>query len=225
MTITNQYIILSELFKYPELDAEQQVSKCQNLLDSYYPEAGKLLQPFSKYFIGLSQDQKEELYTKTFDVQPICYLDLGYVIFGEDYKRGTFLMHMQKEQQDLGRDCSPELPDNIYHVLHLITYHSDKDFVDELVAKIIVPGVKKMIGEFDAARVELKLKVLKKLHKAIIQEDLNQGNVYKDAFEALLYVLKSDFSEVLSKAEYQEEDMTKQAFFNRKNSPLQLTIK
>jgi nitrate reductase assembly molybdenum cofactor insertion protein NarJ len=56
-----------------------------------------------------TEDEYEELYTKTFDVQPICYLDLGYVIFGEDYKRGAFLLHMQEEQQKVNNDCGTDL--------------------------------------------------------------------------------------------------------------------
>ncbi len=218
MRNNNQYIRLAELFRYPETDANEKVKQCQNMLGAFYPEAAALLKNFSDYFLSIDQDKKEELFTKTFDVQPICYLDLGYVIFGEDYKRGSFLLHMKEEQQYIGRDCSPELPDHLYHVLYLITLHPDTAFVNELVAKVLVPAIKKMIKEFDSARVELKVKVLKKLHNAVIQEELNQGNVYQYAFKALLYVLETDFAEALTLHKHQEEDAQKDAFFTKRNT-------
>lgn len=213
-----QYVLLAELFKYPAEDASEKVLECQEMLNSKYPEAGIILNRFSEYFLPLSQDLKEELYTKTFDVQPICYLDLGYVIFGEDYKRGTFLLHMKEEQRNLGRNCDPELPDNLYHVLHLLTVHPSVEFVNELVAKIIVPGVKKMLKEFDSARVELKIQVLKKLHNALIQEELNIGNVYQHTFRALLAVLEQDFSEAIDKFTPKEQDLVKNSFFAKNNT-------
>jgi len=215
------YKILAELFRYPDADFVPRVVKCQELLDRDYPEAGKALLSFTQYINALSIDEREELFTKTFDVQPICYLDLGYVIFGEDYKRGTFLLHMQEEQRNIGNVCEPELPDHLYHVLHLLTMHPDADFVDELVGKIVVPGVKKMIHEFNTARVELKLKVMRKLHNAIIQEDQNIGNVYVHAFEALLLVLQKDFFAAIALHEPRiiEESSS---FFSRQNSVNQL---
>jgi nitrate reductase assembly molybdenum cofactor insertion protein NarJ len=218
----NTYLQLAELFRYPESDSPVKALACQELLESEYPEAAAILEPFTKHFISLAEDKREELFTKTFDVQPICYLDLGYVIFGEDYKRGSFLLNMQNEQKRIGRDCSPELPDHLYHVLNLLTIHPDKEFVNELAAKILVPGTKIMIKEFDAAKLELKMKVIKKLHNAIIDEDLNAGNVYKYAFQALLYVLEQDFKEAIALYNPQEENLVNEAFFSKNNSVNQL---
>ena len=218
----NIYLSIAELFRYPESNSPAKVVACQKLLDTEYTKAGELLRPFTEHFVSLDEDGREELFTKTFDVQPICYLDLGYVIFGEDYKRGSFLLHMQEEQKRVGRDCSPELPDNLYHVLQLMTVHPDTTFVNELVAKIIVPGVKKMIQEFDLAKIELKMKVIKKLHNALIAEELNIGNVYRNAFLALLNVLEQDFAHAISLYNPKEENLVNDSFFNKSNSVNQL---
>lgn len=40
------------------------------------------------------------------------------------------------------------------------------------------------------------MKILKKLHRAVIQEELNHGNVYRNLFDALLFVFKKDFENV-----------------------------
>lgn len=218
----NIYTVIAELFRYPESNSPEKVLACQELLESVYPEAAAILEPFTRHFISLDQDRREELFTKTFDVQPICYLDLGYVIFGEDYKRGTFLQNMKEEQRRVGRDCSPELPDHLFHVLCLMTIHPDKNFVDELAAKIMVPGVKKMIQEFDQAKIALKMKVIRKLHHALIEEELNKGNVYELAFSALLYVMEQDFKEAIANYNPKKENLINESFFNKNNSVNQL---
>lgn len=191
----NHYSMLANLFRYPDDDFIFHLNENQDFLNEFYPAAGKELQPFSDYMNHCQPDNRMELYTKTFDVQPICYLDLGYVMFGEDYKRGAFLLNMQEEQSKINNDCGTDLSDNICNVLTLMTKSEDVDFVEDLVWRIFNPCVKKMIAEFNSARVDMKLKILRKMHRAIIQEELNHGNVYKNCFTALLEVLNADFGE------------------------------
>jgi nitrate reductase assembly molybdenum cofactor insertion protein NarJ len=190
------YILFSDLLRYPSKDYTVKAQQCFSMLEKNYPEAAEEIKPFIDYVYSHSEDEREELFTKTFDVQPICYLDLGYVIFGEDYKRGAFLLHMQEEQLLAGNDCGTDLSDNICNILTLYTKTDNQALLDELAVKILIPGLEKMIGEFKQARVELKMKVLKKLHRAIIQEELNQGNVYRNVFTAFLFVMKKDFENV-----------------------------
>lgn len=192
----NHYIAFADLLRYPAADYSERANMCLVMLEERYPEAAMEIEPFVNYMLSHTEDEREELYTKTFDVQPICYLDLGYVIFGEDYKRGAFLLHMQEEQLKEGNDCGTDLSDNICNMLTLYSKSDNQSLLDELAVKILIPGVEKMIAEFKQARVDLKVKVLKKLHKAIIQEELNHGNVYKNVFSALLIVLKKDFENV-----------------------------
>lgn len=196
MNSYNHYLIFADLFRYPDEKYPERVEQCLTMLSKNYPEVADEMKVFQEYIQTHTSDECEELFTKTFDVQPICYLDLGYVIWGEDYKRGAFLLHMQQEQEAAGNDCGTELPDNISNILTLFTKTDKQALLDELAVKILIPGVKKMIAEFEQARVDLKVKVLKKLHKAIIQEELNSGNVYRKVFETLLYILKKDFEHV-----------------------------
>lgn len=190
------YSDFADLLRYPSMDYPERVNKCFGILSKDYPEAASEMKPFVEYINTHTEDEREELFTKTFDVQPICYLDLGYVIFGEDYKRGAFLLHMQEEQLLAGNDCGTDLSDNICNMLTLYAKTDNQALLDELAVKILIPGLEKMIGEFKQARVELKMKILKKLHRAIIQEELNQGNVYRNVISALLLVFKKDFEHV-----------------------------
>ncbi len=194
------YIDFADLLRYPGKDYPKKANNCLAMLVKYYPEVADEIRPFVDYICSHTQDEYEELYTKTFDVQPICYLDLGYVIFGEDYKRGAFLLHMQEEQLKAQNDCGTDLSDNICNMLTLFTKTDNLELLNELAVKILIPGLEKMIDEFKQARVELKMKILKKLHRAIIQEELNQGNVYRNLFTALLLVFKKDFSSIKFKS-------------------------
>jgi hypothetical protein len=85
-------------------------------------------------------------------------------------------------------------------MLRLYTKTNNQALLDELAVKILIPGIEKMIGEFKQARIDLKIQVLKKMHRAIIQEELNIGNVYKNLLFALLLVLKKDFADVFYSA-------------------------
>ena len=190
------YDIFAKLLGYPGEDYPEVALECFENLSENYLEAAEEIKPFVDFMCSTDQDRREELYTKTFDVQPICYLDLGYVIFGEDYKRGAFLLHMQEEQRKAGNDCGTDLSDNICNMLTLYSKCKDQEILNELAIKIMIPGLEKMISEFNQARVDLKVKVLKKMHRAIIQEELNSGNVYKNVFGAMLIVFKKDFQNI-----------------------------
>lgn len=219
MTRYYHYTILADLFRYPGEDYPLTINRCLRMLEERYPEAAIEFTAFADYVKSHTADEYEELYTRTFDVQPICYLDLGYVIFGEDYKRGAFLLHMQEEQQKVNNDCGTDLPDNLCNMLTLLHVTNDQEFINELVVKIMIPGIRKMIREFSQSRVELKTKVLRKLHSAIIQEELNTGNVYRNAFSALLMVFEKDFEGV----HYEKPENTivnqqhHQSFFSKKS--------
>lgn len=217
MKNTELYYLFADLLRYPQDNYRELVESTSKVLQDVYPEAAQMLSPFVDYIREHDSDAWEELYTKTFDVQPVCYLDLGYVIFGEDYKRGAFLLHMQNEQLMINNDCGTDLPDNISNVLVLLTKHHNQVFLNELTGQIVIPAVEKMIGEFAQARVELKIRVMRKLHNAIIQEELNQSNVYRNVFESLLCVLREDFAEAPAPLS-NEEILTSQhhkAFFGK----------
>ncbi len=92
--------------------------------------------------------EMEELYTRTFDVQAIAYLDVGYVLFGEDYKRGHFLVKMQALQREYDNDCGTELPDHLPNILTLLPKMADQQEVEELVGKLVLPAIDKMTQGF-----------------------------------------------------------------------------
>ena len=189
----NQYNALANLFRYPKEDYVQNVLECAQILRDNYPEAHTELKPFIDFVSSKPLHEIEEVFGKTFHIQAICYLDLGYVLFAEDYKRGEFLVQMKNEQRKVNNDCGEELADNLPNVLSLMYLIEDKEFLQELSVRVIMVAIGKMLKEFDASRMALKDKVRKKKQKVILLEDLENKNIYQNALQATLKVLQSDF--------------------------------
>lgn len=212
------YNILADLFRYPDSQLLPAVEFCRKLVCDGYPGVDTKMNIFAEYVKENNIDALQELYTKTFEIQAICYLDLGYVMFGEDYKRGVFLVNMKQEQIKIGNDCGTELPDNLANMLTFFAKSSDNEIVNELAIKILLPGIAKMIQEFEQTRIEIKLNILKSRHYAIIQEELYRVNVYKHALEVLDYILNIDFAEVkcdVSTVGMLADQQFHQSFFNK----------
>jgi nitrate reductase assembly molybdenum cofactor insertion protein NarJ len=190
------YNLLSELFLYPEKDIVEKVAHIQEFLNKNYPEAGKEFLRFSTFIATTPYYNIEEIFQKTFHIQAICFLDIGYVLFNEDYKRGEFLVNMKVEQEKYNNDYGHELADNLPYVLRLLPLHTDESFINELVVMVMIPALEKMLSEFDDAKVKIREKVMNKKQKVVIMKDIKDGNIYKNALSALLQVFKTDFNNI-----------------------------
>ncbi|MCB9223159.1 MAG: hypothetical protein H6582_03195 [Crocinitomicaceae bacterium] len=193
MNKMTQYNLLADLFRYPQNGYIEDVNKCADYLKENYPVAYQQMLPFIDVINGMSIIQIEELFGRTFHIQAICYLDIGYVLFAEDYKRGEFLVQMKNEQRKVNNDCGVELSDNLPNALTLLPLLEDSEFREELVVRMYIPALEMMLKEFDTARMQLKDKVRKKKQKVVIQENLPNMNIYKFAIEATLSILQLDF--------------------------------
>lgn len=198
------YKALSQLFMYPKKGYQENVLRCVQLLEAHYPTVAPGFNRFADAILKKSPEEVEEIFGITFHIQAICYLDIGYVLFGEDYSRGEFLVNMKREQEKIGHDCGEELADNLPHVLLLLTESEDTDFITELVTDILIPAVEKMLKEFESGKMVLRQKVIKKKQKVIIMEDIADGNIYQNAIQTLLRVLQTDFH-----IEHTEKDVPK----------------
>jgi nitrate reductase delta subunit len=92
----------------------------------------------------------QELYTRTFDLNPACALEAGYHLFGENYKRGEFLAHLRETEApfDLGQEN--QLPDYLPVLLRLLT-KLDDDLRSSLISECLIPAIEKMLATFKDA--------------------------------------------------------------------------
>ena len=93
---------------------------------------------------ALTSNDLQELFTRTFDLNPVCALEVGWHLFGEEYERGAFLVRMRQALREHGIAEGGELPDHLASMLLLVT-KLDADDSDVLVANALVPAVVKML--------------------------------------------------------------------------------
>lgn len=141
------YESLAALFDYPDAEYAQKIFESRSLLESVYAEKADVLAKFEEYVKRVSLAELEELYVATFDVQSSCCLDVGYSVFGEDYKRGQFMAELKVLYRDKSLDCGTELPDHLPNVLRLLT-RLDYASSDKLVSQVVVPALNHIIQAF-----------------------------------------------------------------------------
>jgi nitrate reductase assembly molybdenum cofactor insertion protein NarJ len=196
MEVRHQYSVLADLFRYPNEDYIENVNACSKFLEGRYPKAYQEMKPFLEFVNSNSLYEIEEVFGKTFHIQAICYLDMGYVLFAEDYKRGEFLVQMKNEQRKANNDCGVELADNLPNVLSLMAIMEDKEFLAEFAVRVVKVALDKMLTEFDESRIALKDKVRKKKQKVILVEDMQNKNIYQYALQAIYNVVNADYPDV-----------------------------
>lgn len=187
------YNKIATLFVFPsDQDYVDKVRNVQKYFNKTLPGTGKTLQSFTKVIGSVSRIELEDLYVRTFEVQSITTLDIGYIVFGDDYKRGELLVNLNKEHKKYGIDCGSELADNLSNVLKLLNVLEDMELRNDLVNKIIVPALIKMIDGFGEGQIAAKDKVYVKHHKTLIEKH-KSFTIYKHALLALYQALNHDF--------------------------------
>ena len=76
----------------------------------------------------------EELYTQTFDLNPVATLEIGWHLWGEQYERGRFLADLRALQASLGIDEGTELPDHLTVLLETLDRMDDPAPLAERIA-------------------------------------------------------------------------------------------
>ncbi len=86
----------------------------------------------------------QELYTRSFDLNPDCSLDVGWHLFGESYQRGQFLAMMRTHLRENGIEEEKNLPDHLPGLLDLGMKLETPDAMD-LVDDCILPALEKIL--------------------------------------------------------------------------------
>jgi len=195
------YDSMGELLDFPGPGFAARGQVLLDFLRKNYPDAARDVELFLDALPHRTLDL-QELHTRTFEVQAVTTLGTGYVLFGDDYKRGALLANLNREHNEAENDCRGELADHLPNVLRLIPKLKDQELRDELVEQILVPALMLMIREFDPKRIAKKNANYQKHYKTLI--DLAGGSdstIYRMALEAVLKVLARDFpvTETMSK--------------------------
>ena len=190
---TAHYSHVAELFDFPGPAFAARGQALLGLLRGNYPAAAVEVEHFLDAIPDRTLDL-QELHTRTFDVQSLTTLDIGYVLFGDDYKRGALLSNLNQEHRRAENDCRGELADHLPNVLRLIPKLKDQNLLDELVRQILVPALMLMIREFDPERIVKKNANYQKHYKTLIDPATGcDSTIYRLVLKAVLQVLAQDF--------------------------------
>jgi nitrate reductase delta subunit len=138
------YAILSPLLDYPDDGYIARTGDCGRMLDERHDVVAPLVKPFADTIGKMTTEEVQELYTRTFDINPVCTLEVGWHVYGEDYARGEFLVKMRQMLREHALPESTELPDHLTHALALLARLDGED-ADELAARYVLPALKKML--------------------------------------------------------------------------------
>jgi len=187
----DHYLTLSRLFEYPDESYYSLIPKLISELATDHPDASKELEAFSKLLpndiYGL-----QEIYTKSFEVQAVTSLEIGYLLYGDDYTRGEVMVGLNQEHRAVGNELGTELSDHLSNVLRLLPKMQDEKVIHELVTMMIGPAVEVMMKEYSPSNMEAKDKLYKKQYKTLIIPSIPVG-VFLHLIKALYMVLDDDF--------------------------------
>ena len=193
----SHYRVLAALLEYPQAGYPERVREIRDSLEGLYPEACAELDHFLELLPAHDLTTMQELYTRSFDVQAMTTLDVGYVLFGDDYKRGVLLANLNSEYREVDVDTGTELADHIPNLLRLMEVLENEEVLHDLAYAILAPALLEMMREFSPDRMETRNASYKKHYKTLIETPAVQANaftLYAHALRALYEVLKKDFA-------------------------------
>lgn len=140
---------VADLLEYPAADWYGKLERCKlHGLREDRPDS----EFFSEFCLGIHRMtliELQELYTRTFDLNPKCALEIGYHLFGEDYKRGEFLARLREDQNDLELGQEKQLPDYLPVLLRLLSRTSAAEERAAMIGYCLIPGLDKIIEVFN----------------------------------------------------------------------------
>ena len=186
---------IARLLAYPTEHYVELVELLYLIVQNELPEAAREVSKFGVFAENCNTVELEEVYTRTFDVNPACALEIGWHLFGEDYTRGLFLVRMRQELARHEIPESGELPDHLTHVLAVIAAMDEEE-----------------AGRFSHACV------FPAIHKMLTSLDKNQSP-YRHVVRCLLLLLEHYYGESEPWGENEDKMLRNSANFPGQNGP------
>lgn len=142
------------LFRYPTPELRARARACADALRPRWPDAARRLEDFLAFLAAHPPVRWEEVYTSTFDLQPVCWPYVGYQLFGESYKRGMFMASLRGTYRHCNYDPGDELPDHIAVVLGFLgsSWQMEPEVARDLLHVCLKPALVGMLQAMGKAR-------------------------------------------------------------------------
>lgn len=144
---TRIHDLLGALLSYPERGYHAVAEECRAALAEAHPTVAPRLETFAAATAPMSIEELQELFTRTFDLSPVCSLEIGWHLFGENYDRGALLVKMRQELRRYGISESVELPDHLSHCLALLG-RMEPGRAQDFARSCVLPALEKMAAAF-----------------------------------------------------------------------------
>jgi nitrate reductase delta subunit len=130
---------LALAYQYPTPGSTKRLWDRLKALPASNPKS--LLERFLNSISELTLSEREELYTRTLDLTPLTAPYIAYSVYGEDYRRGSFMAAMNRELAAHEVNTAGELPDHLIPVLRYLAVASEP--LTELV-ELVGPALKQV---------------------------------------------------------------------------------
>ena len=138
----NLYTILAGLLEYPGDDWAERLERAEKLC--LPGNSHGLLRAFLREVQSTPVPLLQECYTQIFDLNPVCTLEAGYHLFGENYKRGLFLANLSETERRHDLALNGQLPDYLPALLILLDRMPESELRADLISQCMVPALEKM---------------------------------------------------------------------------------
>ncbi|TMJ54822.1 MAG: nitrate reductase, partial [Alphaproteobacteria bacterium] len=137
--------LFADILDYPAPGLANKAAECAVLIGAAQPEAAALLESFRRFAEETSLGKLQEFYSGFFDLNSICHPYVGYQLFGENYKRSSFLVGLKKAYRAEGFEAdTSEIPDRLSIVLRYVAHSKGGDEIDELLNRGLLPALARM---------------------------------------------------------------------------------
>jgi nitrate reductase assembly molybdenum cofactor insertion protein NarJ len=155
----------ARLLDYPENDYRQRIEDCCRELETSKALSYQFMRDFSDYAWETPLSELQEAFTRTFELNPLCALEVGWQLYGENYDRGKFIVNMRQKIRELGINESTELPDHLFHILLILGRLERREMI-EFSNSIVIPAIVKMIAGLKNKNAPFD-KILLAIHKEL----------------------------------------------------------
>lgn len=112
------------------------------------------LEPLGRGVEGMSAERLQEEYVATFDFNPAVALHLGHHLFGDNQKKGAYLIRLKQEFRRFGYvPPGNELPDHLPLLLGFLAFlarRGEDDARRAFLSECVLPGVERLGAAFSA---------------------------------------------------------------------------
>lgn len=177
MTIAASYEALARMLDYPE--EKQQLQDDYKLVSTFLNKRclDSLIAEFATFADTSSLVTLQEEYVATFDFNPATAPYLGHHLFGDNQKKGGYMIMLKQEFERCGyTPVGTELPDHLSVVLGFLAHLARQEELgprQPFIAEYVLPGVERLNTAF-AARQDSHWKVLIEAALLLCAEDCKE---------------------------------------------------